>query len=252
MQVHFVTKQEARRANAVKHNKPRELNQVEKIILAGIELSKKPKYDIDELKQLCNLMLDTAGGDRLADKLKEAVNDPVVMQALIEVYPQVEFQDAINGGVDALNGFERLYYENRTMADMEAMTTLISLFYEVLELLPAGRETFIHTSFTNVHALRAEWDADKKQTKYLGYTLSPKAQKCVNEVTSAYRSGGSPMGVVISRGMLNNKELWRRVKKTAPVSDFELSYYEDQKFTTNRYILVATNKKTATSLYFCV
>jgi len=250
--MNFVTLQEARRVNAVRTNKARELTPTERILMAGVQLSQKPKYEIEELKALCNLMLETTGGERLADKLKEAVNDPAAMQSLIEVYPQVEFHDVIRTGVATLNPFERLYYENRTMADITAMTTIISSFHEVLKLLPTGRETFIHTTFTNVHALRAEWDADKKQTKYLGYALPLDAQRAVNEFTGAYRSGGSPFGVIISRDMLNNKGLWRRAKKAEPVSDFELSYYEDQKFTTNRYILVATNKKTATSLYFCV
>jgi hypothetical protein len=252
MQVHFVTKQEARRANAVKHNKPRELNQVEKILLAGIELSKKPKYDIDELKQLCNLMLDTTGGDRLADKLKEAVNDPVAMQSLIEVYPQVEFHDAIKGGVESLNGFERLYYINYSMSSLVGMANVISILHAYLLKFPKGLETFLYTEFTSLHALRAEWEGDKKQTKYLGYALPLLQQRALREITLEPRYKGSIFGTIIEHGMLNNPELWRRTQKAPPVSDFVLSYEKNSKFSTNGYILVATNKKTATTLYFCV
>lgn len=250
--MHFVTLQEARRTNAVKHNKPRELNQVEKILLAGIELSKKPKYDIDDLKQLCNLMLDTAGGDRLADKLKVAVNDPVVMQSLVEVYPLVEFQDEIRAGVEALNPFERLYFDDWTMGDLTKTATTISRFYEMLKHLPAGRETFLYTPWTSTHSLRAEWMVDKKQTKYLGYALPKQQVTLLTGLLVEYQNNGSTFANIIARGMFNNKDLWRRVRKDVPVSDFELSYEENSKFSTNGYILKATNKKTATTLYFCV
>jgi hypothetical protein len=251
-QQHFVTLQEARRVNAIKHNRPRELNHAEQILLAGIELSKKGKYDIEELKTLCKLMLDTTGGERLADKLKDAVNDPVAMKSLIEVYPQVEFYDAINGGVDTLNPFERLHYDNWSMSALVGMANVISLLHQILVNFPQGVETFIYTPWTSLHALRAEWEGDKKQTKYLGYVTPLLHQKALKELMLEPRYNGSTFGTIISAGLLRNKDLWRRANRTVPVSDFDLAFYEDRKFSTNGYILVATNKKTATKLYFCV
>jgi hypothetical protein len=250
--MNFVTKQEARRVNAIKHNRPRELTHAEKILLAGVELSKKGKYDIEELKTLCTLMLETTGGERLADKLKEAVNDPVAMQSLIEVYPQVEFYEAINLGVDVLNPFERLHYENWSMSALVGMANVISLFHQMLPSLPQGVETYIYTPWTSLHALRAEWEGDKKQTKYLGHAIPSLHQKALKELMLEPQWKGSTFGTIISAGLLRNKDLWRRAKKTPPVSDFDLAFYEDRKFSTNGYILVATNKKTATKLYFCV
>lgn len=251
-QQHFVTLQEARRVNAVKHNGPRELNQTEQILLAGIALSKKPKYDIEELKTLCKLMLETTGGARLADKLKDAVNDPVAMKSLIDVYPHVEFHDAIKVGPEGLNQFEKMHFDNWTFGQLVGMTNVIELFHDLLKRLPQGIETFIYTPWTNVHALRAEWEIDKKQKRYLGYVLPVHRAMLVEELLLEPRYNGSVFGEIIALSMLRNKDLWRRVKKTPPVSDFELSFYKDPKFSINGNVLVATNKNTATKLYFCV
>lgn len=253
-QQHFVTLQEARRVNAIKHNRPRELNHAEKILLAGIELSKKPKYDIEELKDLCKLMLETTGGERLADKLKAAVNDPVAMKSLIEVYPHVEFHDAIKNGPDALNVFERLHYSNHPFEALQSKAATLVEFLALLEQLPQGVDTYIYTPWTNVHALRAEWDGDKKQTRYLGYVLPAALQKAVTGTLQG-RWQESLLGSIIVDGLFNNKNLWGRARISEPTSDFVLSYHEDPKFSTygdRGRIVKATNKKTNSTYHFCV
>lgn len=250
----FVTLQEARRVNAVKHNRPRELNQTEQLILAGIELSKKPKYDIEELKDLCKLMLDTTGGERLADKLKEAVNDPVAMKSLVEVYPHVEFYDAIKEGPDAFNPFERLHYTNQPFEVLQSKAATLVEFLALLEQLPKGVDTYIYTPWTNVHALRAHWDGDKKQTRCLGYALPAELQKAITSTLQG-RWQESVVGSIIADGLFNNKNLWVRARVSEPKSDFVLSYHEDPKFSTygdRGRIVKATNKKTNSTYHFCV
>lgn len=251
-QQHFVTLQEARRVNAIKHNRPRELTQAEQILLAGIALSKKPKYDIEELKDLCKLMLDTTGGERLADKLKDAVNDPVAMQSLIEVYPQVEFYDAINAGKGVLNPFEKLHYDNQPFEVLVNKCTSLADFWVLLEFLPKGIDTYIHTPWTNIHALRAEWEADKKQTQYLGYVLKKTLQEAFDVTVKGGRWKESVLGAIITGGLFNNKGLWTRARMPEPKSDFVLSYEENQKFSTGGYVLTATDKKTNSTYHFCV
>jgi len=250
----FVTKQEARRVNAVKSYKPRELNHQEQILMAGIQLSKKPKYDIEELKDLCKLLIDTTAGERLADKLKVAVNDPVAMQSLIEVYPNVEFYDAITAGYEGLNTFERMHYAGHPFESLQSKASTLVEFFAVLETLPKGVDTFIYTPWTNVHALRAEWDGDKKQTRYVGYALPKALQEAVTRVVKG-RWSESQLGAIISDGLLNNKDLWSRSRITAPKTDFVLSYEDNQKFTTIGNfgrVVTATNKKTNSTYHFCV
>lgn len=251
-QQHFVTLQEARRVNAVKHNRPRELNHAEQILLAGIALSKKPKYEIEELKDLCKLMLDTTGGERLADKLKVAVNDPVAMKSLVEVYPHVEFHDAITAGVDGLNVFERLHYDNRSFSTLAILGNMLTNFHALLGELPQKCDTFIYTPWTNIHALRAEWEGDKKETRYLGYVLNPRLQGAFNTVLRNSYWHESMMAAIITAGLFNNQNLWTRIRMSAPESDFVLSYSENKKFSNNGYVLVATNKKTNSTYHFCV
>ena len=251
-QQHFVTLQEARRVNAIKHNRPRELNHAEQILLAGIELSKKGKYDIEELKTLCKLMLDTTGGERLADKLKDAVNDPVAMKSLLEVYPHVEFHDAIKGGVDALNAFEKMHYENQPFEVLVNKCTSLVDFHVLLEFLPKGIDTYIHTPWTNIHALRAEWEADRKQKHYLGYALKKTLQEAFDVTVKGGRWKESVLGAIINGGLFNNKGLWTRARMPEPKSDFELSYEKNDRFSNNGYVLTATNKKTNSTYYFCV
>jgi len=250
----FVTKQEARRVNAVKSYKPRELNQQEKILLAGVELSKKSKYDIEELKDLCKLLIDTTGGERLADKLKVAVNDPEAMQGLIEVYPHVEFQDVINAGYEGLKTFERLHYAGIPMESLQSKASTLVEFFALLEQLPKGIDTYIYTPWTNIHALRAEWEGDKKQTRYLGYTLSPALQKAITSTVQG-RWKESQLGAIIADGLLNHEGLWKRARITEPQTDFVLSYHDNQKFSTSGVyarVLKATNKKTNSTYHFCV
>jgi hypothetical protein len=251
-QQHFVTLQEARRVNAVKHNRPRDLNHTEQILLAGIALAKKPKYDIEELKDLCKLMLETTGGERLADKLKAAVNDPVAMQSLIEVYPHVEFHNAIKAGVEGLNAFEQLHYQNKPFSTLATMGNTMTNFFALLNELPKKCDTFIYTPWTNVHALRAEWEGNKKEARYLGYVLSTRLQEALNTVLKSNYWNESTLAEIMSAGLLNNKDLWVRIRMGAPESDFVLSFDYNHKFSNNGYVLVATNKKTNCTYHFCV
>lgn len=251
-QQHFVTLQEARRVNAIKHNRPRDLTHAEQILLAGIELSKKGKYDIEELKTLCKLMLDTTGGERLADKLKDAVNDPVAMKSLVEVYPYVEFHDVIKGGVDTLNIFERLHYNGQSFSGLAIMGNMLTNFHALLGELPWKRDTFIYTQWTNVHALRAEWEADKKHIRYLGYVLPKRLQDAFNTVLKSSGWNESMMAAAITSGLFNNKDFWTRIRMDEPESDFVLSYEQNQKFSNNGYVLTAVHKKTKCTYHFCV
>jgi hypothetical protein len=250
--VQYITRQEARRVNAVRNNKPRELTQVENILLAGVALTKKDRYDISELNQLCMLMRDSTGGERLADKLKEAVVNPEAMQALIEVYPHVEFNAVIKAGTEALNVFERLSLANYHYYIVEGLGEALVEFYALLEEMPKGIETFIYTPFTELYALRAQWEANKAEKLYLGYVLNPLTQGSLKSIVRYQAYANNALLALINTGLLNNDDLWRRIKKTKPQSDFELSWYESQKFSRNGTVLVATNNKTNTKLHFCV
>jgi hypothetical protein len=250
----FLTKKELRRCAAVVNNKPRELTQTEKVLLAAVEVSKKPVRDLTEIKDLVQLMTEAAGGFRLADKIQDAMANPELMQDILDVYPLVEFNAAIMGKED-FTIYERLYLNQTSYKELESAANTLKDLFAVLEQLPKSVEVFISTPKTEYDILRRLWTKTKER-KFLGAILEKSVQDSVKGVFVGSNSCGYPCNRFEShliRSVLNEKQLYQRVRQQPVVTDFVLSIEGVKEYTYDAFqCLKAVNEKTNSVYYFTI
>ena len=250
----FLTKQELRRCTAIINTKPRELTQTEKVLLAAVEVSKKPIRDLTEIKDLVQLMTESAGGFRLADKIQDAMADPTLMQDILEVYPLVEFNDWIMGKED-VNIYEGLYLYQTSYTELEWAANTLKDLFNALEQLPKGVETFINTPKTDHFALRRLLTKTKEQ-KYLGMVINKVGQDLIKAAFLGPNSCGYPCNrfeLHLIKTVLNEKQLYQRVRQQPVVTDFVLSIEGVREYDFDSFqCLKAVNEKTNSIYYFAI
>jgi len=244
--MHFLTKQELRQVKAVAQNKPRELTPIESALMDVSNLAKMPNKSLDAMKAVLKRLEEAPGGFRLVGKAQEAMISKEALSSLLEPYPMVEFKEDIDREGNTLNHFQELYLSGVSFTPVEVYAENLEVLYALLEKLPKGHEVFVGTPGTDYLVLN-KFYKESKDPKYRGITLPQSLQ---NEVIDLFAYHG--FHAFSNWGLLNDKSLWRRVRKEIPVSDFVLSR---ESLSPIHYLdpincLKAVNEKTDSVFYF--
>lgn len=166
----------------------------------------------EEINWSLHQLKTLTANDRLADKVKAALETPEKFDAFTEGYPYAKYNDIINGNRQQ-SALVQLACGGFSKENIHGLMRWVSMLcFSFHTDLPKGIDTFIWTPHTRHYKTHAMAKASGDQAFY-GYTLPKAAQELVNTLFGPDgRPGGSlwSMTHVRRTELHKSREVWDR------------------------------------------
>ena len=153
----YLTKHQARALSAANNYTPRKFTPLEVVIRQLVKVAKEKATmsgeDYQEsIRQVRRNIEAATTNYRILDAVAEAVKSPEAMQTLLEMFPYVEFEDAIFNR--RFTGLQAAAYEGVTRGSLVSALTWLSEVHSLGQKLPLGYVTYIGTTDTHYGNMR--------------------------------------------------------------------------------------------------
>ena len=220
----YLTQAEQRPLNAAKTYARRKLTPLE----TGIKLVNQRSAELrnasqerraEATREVVRCLEEVTSNTTLINQCREALTNPGVLRQLVEKYPYVEFEAAINGTA-TYSGLQLAGLHDRSFEAMKNAADWVKCFYEGVRFLPHGQHAFVATPATDYRLMR-HLAQDKGLPECRGIVL-PKVQQELFDVLFTHH-WSNPLQLVKDYGLLDSPELCSRfgvtVDTTFPATD---------------------------------
>lgn len=153
----YLTKTQARALSAANNYTARKFTPLEVVIRQLVKVAKEKdsmsvEHYQESIRQVRRNIEAATTNYRILDAVAEAVKTPEAMQTLLEMFPYVEFEDAIFNR--RFTGLQLAAYEGVNRSSLVDALKWLSDVHSLGQKLPLGYVTYIGTADTNYMAMR--------------------------------------------------------------------------------------------------